>query len=242
MIFTIGLTKLVSLNIIRFVSIFGLVSVLIANAFILREDVILLHQSTQHKNSTLVHDDCEYLEDVSSIPIGSLGAFRSFFSRILLIVQCAILLWSEIGWPQTFFKRWIPILSSDHSLVGLGIFEVWISMQFLAHFLETSGIAFGFILFFGGIFNLATFFVDRPRHYRSWSFYKGNKDEILSRLESGSRRAPSEVGSGAASIFTSKEGAGYGFARQDGGTHYISRPLTVAPPTYSPQSSYSRQL
>jgi hypothetical protein len=233
MIFASGTVKCIALNVVRGLSMLGLILLIAANAVVMSSDIKALH----HPSHNATHDDCEYFDGFTSIPNQPSGAFRSFLNRILIFIQVGILLWSEIGFPQWIIKRWLPILDTDHSLLALGFFEVCISASFMSQFLDNFPLGAAFILFIAGLINMCLFWVERPRYYRSATFWLSNS--VLSKLEEGSRGSEA-TSVAAASIFTAKERPQYGFGRQDDHPAYvIQKPPAAAPPHYSPPSMSS---
>jgi hypothetical protein len=233
--------KFFLLNALRFFSMLSLLFVFIANIIILAQDVEAIREARHDKE----HEDCEYIEG-SSVPNQPAGNFRAFLSIALNLLQCIVLFMSETGFPAWFFKNWIPCLDNEHSLVGVGVLEVLLAAQVMSHFLDPFPLVACFFLLIFGILNICTMYVDRPRFFRSYAFWKGNPGNNTPKMmESGrSPRQFSNYGSGPGSVFNEKDhpehegAAGYGFARNES---ILSRSVSShshgranSPPTYSP--------
>ncbi|KAG8760107.1 hypothetical protein FRC14_004093 [Serendipita sp. 396] len=224
--------KFYILNVLRAFSLLSLLFVFIANLVILAEDVRALRQPVDKD-----HEDCEYIEG-TSVPNQPAGNFRAFLSIALNLVEVVILVLAEIGFPESFFKNWIPCLDKEHSLVGVGVLEFLLAAHFASQFLDTFPLVASFFLLIAGILNISTMYFDRPKFFRSYTFWKGSRStNDMSTVESGASRtmSPYNGPSAAPSIFTEKEHSSpvqgvYGFARQD--EPVLSRPLS--PPNYSP--------
>jgi Fe-S-cluster containining protein len=229
--------KFFILNALRAFSLLSLLFVFIANIVIMAQDI----QALKHNAHDTDHEDCDYIEG-SGVPNQPAGNFRAFLSISLNIVETLILILSEIGFPASFFKKWIPCLDNEHSLVGLGVLELLLAAQMMSHFMETFPLVACFFLLIAGIFNICTMYFDRPKFFRSYAFWKSSRAvNDLKSVESGASRIYSSphnrTVSAAPSIFTEKEHsspvqAPYGFGRQDSGEPILSRPLS--PPNYSP--------
>lgn len=230
--------KFFILNALRGFSMISLLFVFIANIVILAQDVQAIRHGIDKD-----HEDCDYFDN-SAVPNQAAGTFRAFLIIALNIIEVIILFLSETGFPAWFFKTWIPCLDNEHSLVGLGVLELLLAAQMMSHFMDPFPLVACFFLLIAGIFNILTMYFDRPKFFRSYAFWKGARPAAdTATLESGHSRAFSQYAptSAAPSVFTEKEGNGYGFARR-GDDHLIARSMSPpserhgpsSPPNYSP--------
>lgn len=67
--------------------------------------------------------DCDYVEG-STVPLQPAGMFFAIMNRLFIILQCIILVLSEIGWPQRFFEHFLPVLGLNHGVGILGAMQV----------------------------------------------------------------------------------------------------------------------
>jgi len=235
--------KFFILNALRGLSMISLLFVFIANIVIMAQDIDALRHGISKD-----HEDCDYFDN-SGVPNQPAGTFRAFLIIALNIVEVVILFLSETGFPASFFKSWIPCLDSEHSLVGLGVLELLLAAQMMSHFMDPFPLVACFFLLIAGILNILTIKFDRPKFFRSYAFWKGARPAAdTATMESGHSRAFSRSNyaptSAAPSIFTEKEGHGYGFARA-GDDHLVARSMSppsvdrhsngpLSPPNYSP--------
>jgi len=234
--------KFILLNALRGLSMISLLFVLIANIVIMAQDI----QAIQHGVTDKNHEDCDYIEN-SGVPNQPAGTFRAFFIIALNIVEVVVLFLSETGFPPAFFKAWIPCLATESSLVGVGVLEVLLAAQMMAHFLDSFPLVACFFLLIAGFFNIFTMYFDRPRFFRSIHFWRTRAlPGQTATMESGVSRQYSQQShhaptSAAPSIYTEKE-HGYGFARHVDADNLVTRSMsppgvarsTSSPPTYSP--------
>jgi hypothetical protein len=233
--------KFFLLNALRGLSMISLLFVFIANIVIMAQDIQAINHGLDKD-----HEDCDYYDN-SGVPNQPAGTFRAFFIIALNIVEVIVLFLSETGFPASIFKNWIPCLDNEHSLVGLGVLEVLLAAQMMSHFMDPFPLVACFFLLIAGLFNILTMYFDRPKFFRSYAFWKGARPAAdTATLESGHSRAFTHSQyaptSAAPSIFTEKEGHGYGFARR-GDDHIVARSMSPpsverhgasSPPNYSP--------
>jgi len=240
--------KFYVLNVLRGLSMLSLLFVFIANFLILAQDIQALHNETHATTAAVAEDEeCDYV-GASSIPNQAAGTFRAFFIIALNIVEIVVLFLSETGFPASFFRKWIPCLDNEHSLVGLGVLQLLLAAQMMSHFLEPYPLVATFFLLFAGIFNILTMYFDRPKFFRSYAFWKGARaDNQVRSMESGRTHAYTQshyTASAAASMFNEKQqtpaSGEYGFARQEDSilsrnpSNHSSLARASSPPTYSP--------
>lgn len=138
------------LNIVRALSIIGLVLLFASSIVTLVQDIkavnAFIAEGSHHEilvssgNSTETVDcsDMDYVPYVavflsfihlspllrgSTVPNQPAGAFWAVLNRLLIIFQVIVLILSEVGWPATFFNRFFPILGDDFGLGALGVIQ-----------------------------------------------------------------------------------------------------------------------
>jgi len=233
--------KFFILNALRGLSMISLLFVFIANIVIMAQDIDALRHGISKD-----HEDCDYFDN-SGVPNQPAGTFRAFLIIALNIVEVIVLFLAETGFPAWFFKKWIPCLDNESSLVGLGVLELLLAAQMMSHFMDPFPLVACFFLLIAGILNILTMLMDRPKFFRSYAFWKGARPAAdTATMESGHSRAfsHSQYGpaSAAPSVFTEKDDRGYGFARR-GDDHLVTRSMSPhssdhhgpsSPPNYSP--------
>jgi hypothetical protein len=257
MLFLASKPKFFLLNALRGLSMVSLLFVFIANFVIMAQDIQAIHNESHATAAELAADEeCDFI-GASSVPNQAAGTFRAFLIIALNIVEIIILFLSETGFPASFFKKWIPCLDNEQSLVCLGVLQLLLAAQMMSHFLEPFPLVASFFLLIAGIFNILTMYFDRPRHFRSYEFWKGaGADNQVRSMESGRTHAYTHshyTASAAASMFNEKQqtpaSEGYGFARQDDSvlsrnpsnpSNHSSLVRASSPPTYSPPKPLAR--
>jgi len=197
--------------------------------------------ATTGTNTTLAHNedlvDCEYIED-STVPNSAAGPFWAVLNRILILIQVILLIFSEIGWPDAFFARFLPFLSDEYGVGAIGMFECLIGAQVNSHAVDDFPMVAAFMLFSIGCLNLilALVFGKTAKSHRSILSWR--RRDILPKTSADLARAASQMThssspwSGAPSLFSEKprdpqppikgysvdsgygHGFGYGFGRQ----------------------------
>jgi hypothetical protein len=82
------------------------------------------------------------------------GPFWAVLNRILILIQVILLIFSEIGWPNTFFARFLPFLSDEHGVGAIGVLECLIGAQVNSHAVADFPMVAAFLLFSIGCLNL----------------------------------------------------------------------------------------
>ncbi|KAK0476074.1 hypothetical protein IW261DRAFT_1552303 [Armillaria novae-zelandiae] len=149
----------IGLNIIRTLSIIGLLLVFASNIETLVSDIKAVNRfqstsgdsTTSSSNSTVV--DTDYI-DGSTVPNQVAGIFWAVLNRLLIIGQTVVLLLSEFGWPSVFFNRFFPVLGDDFGLGALGIIQCLIGAAILSHHVDDFTLVSAFFLFSIGCLNM----------------------------------------------------------------------------------------
>lgn len=173
------------LNIIRALSIIGLLLVFSSNVVVLADDIKAVnrfvaegsnHMEMVGSNGTVVDCDLDYIEG-STVPNQPAGVFWAVVNRLLILFQVVVLILSEMNWPQTFFTNYFPVLGKDFGLGALGIFECLIGAAVLSHHVETFAMVSAFFLFSVGCVNIfmGLLFRGKGRYKRSFTAWKESK-------------------------------------------------------------------
>jgi len=193
--------RFIGLNIVRALSLITLILVLASNILVMVQDVNAVKSwgSSVHvttgTNITLAQDeelvDCEYIED-STVPNTAAGPFWAVLNRILILIQVILLIFGEIGWPNTFFERFLPFLSDEHGVGAIGMFECLIGAQVNSHAVHDFPMVAAFLLFSVGCLNLilALVFGKAIRSHRSILSWR--ERDILPRTSADLARAASQ--------------------------------------------------
>jgi len=224
----------IGLNIVRALSIIGLILVFSSSIFVVVKDIQAVNafqQGRQTGNST-VDLHCEYIEG-STVPNQAAGVFWAILNRLLIIFQVVMLFLSELGWPRTFFERFFPVLGPEFGLGALGIFQALIGATVLSHHVDDFTLVSAFFLFSVGCLNmlLGLVFRESAKPKRSIAAYRDGAKRVLpisapGHLQGGTfvprpfhARADSagdtaSVHSDSSSTLHEKVGYGFGFGRQ----------------------------
>lgn len=156
--------RFIGLNVVRALSLVALVLVLASNVLIMVQDVnavrspgsnvhvnVTTGTNTTHADEELA--DCEYFEG-STVPHTPAGPFWAVLNRILILIQVILLIFSEIGWPNAFFTRFLPFLNDEHGVGAIGVLECLIGAQVNSHAVADFPMVVAFLLFSIGCLNL----------------------------------------------------------------------------------------
>ncbi|KAG7447362.1 uncharacterized protein BT62DRAFT_77863 [Guyanagaster necrorhizus] len=222
----------IGLNIIRTLSIIGLLLVFASNIETLVNDVkaVNRYQSTSSdrtssSNSTVV--DTDYI-DGSTVPNQAAGIFWAVLNRLLIIGQTVVLLFSEFGWPSVFFNRFFPVLGDDFGLGALGIIQCLIGAAVLSHHVDDFTLVSAFFLFSIGCLNMLAGLIFRQsaktkRSVTSWRDHAKSAATSVLPTHVAGIPVPTSVPSFVSNAFshnTNEEKrsedskAGFGFGRQ----------------------------
>jgi len=210
--------RFIGLNAVRALSLIALILVFISNILVMVQDVNAVRSSgsnahvttgtnTTHANDELV--DCEYFED-STVPNSPAGPFWAVLNRLLILIQVILLIFSEIGWPNAFFIRFLPFLSDEYGLGAIGVLECLIGAQVNSHAVADFPMVAAFLLFSIGCLNLILALVlgKAAKSYRSILSWR--ERDILPKTTADLERAVSQKAhsspawSGSSSIFNEK--------------------------------------
>ncbi|KAI0748397.1 hypothetical protein C8Q80DRAFT_1270813 [Daedaleopsis nitida] len=158
----------IGLNIIRAFSIISLLLVFASSIFVLVNDVQAVNRAAAN---SVDMTDCDYI-DGSTVPNQPAGVFWAVVNRLLIIFQVIVLLFSEFGWPASFFRTYFPVLGPDFGLGALGIFQCLIGATILSHHVDDFTLVAAFFLFSVGCLNMLVGLfreqVKRKRSIMSW--------------------------------------------------------------------------
>jgi len=229
----------ISLNIIRALSMIGLILVFASSIFVMVTDIkaynvfiadgagVSTNAAGDATNSTLAAMiNCQYIAN-STVPNQPAGIFWAVLNRLLIIFQVLVLFMSEIGWPAVFFDRFFPILGSEFGVGALGIIQCLIGAAVLSHHVDDFSLVAAFFLFSIGCLNMLVGLIFREggKTKRSFTIWKEGKKPVLPttmgtigsgfvgavfQQPTGSTTAPDNAS--ISSKFSEK--AGYGFGRQ----------------------------
>lgn len=174
----------IGLNVIRVLSIIGLILVFSSNILVMVQDVKAVNRfmsavQTNGTDSTVSDDmlDCDYIEFVSclskntfegisltrvsvsrgsTVPNQPAGVFWAVVNRFMIIFQVVILFLSEIGWPYKFFDRFFPVLGTHFGMGATGLFQCFIGAAVLSHHVDDFALVAAFFLFAIGCLNILT--------------------------------------------------------------------------------------
>lgn len=223
----------IGLNIIRTLSIIGLLLVFASNIETLVSDIKAVNRfqstsgdsTTSSSNSTVV--DTDYI-DGSTVPNQVAGIFWAVLNRLLIIGQTVVLLLSEFGWPSVFFNRFFPVLGDDFGLGALGIIQCLIGAAVLSHHVDDFTLVSAFFLFSIGCLNMLAGLIFRQsaktkRSVTSWRDHAKSAAKSALPTHVAGIPVPTSVPSFVSNAFSNEEKgsdvgsgskAGFGFGRQ----------------------------
>jgi len=193
--------RFIGLNVVRALSLIALILVFASNILVMVHDVNAVRSwdssvhvtnstnTTHAANEELV--DCEYIEG-STVPNTAAGPFWAVLNRILILLQVIILIFSEIGWPNTFFARFLPFLSDEHGVGAIGVLECLIGAQVNSHAVDDFPMVAAFLLFSIGCLNLilALIFGKAVKSHRSILSWRDR--DVLPKTSADLARAASQ--------------------------------------------------
>ncbi|PWZ01470.1 hypothetical protein BCV70DRAFT_215932 [Testicularia cyperi] len=211
----------VALNLLRLISLVGLVLLLTTLIIGLVEDVDAFHNDETMDEA--VREDCAYVPG-TSIPMQTWGIFWVELHRMLLMIAAVCLFLSECGWLgihrlDRLAEQWMPLLTTERGLAALGAVHVVVAISILSHHLDEFPMIVSWILFVVGVLYLtcgAAFHRRRLRDVRSLFVHK--RQRIQSEQHFGSSR----------SSVSEKHRASY---KATGETYYGSTPSLATPLT-----------
>jgi len=173
------------LNITRILSIIALLLVFSSNIVILVTDIEAVNHfvAVQHSGNTTLIDkllDCEYIQG-STVPNQPAGVFWSVLNRLLILAQVVGLVFSEFGWPMSFFDKYFPVLGSEFGMGALGVIECLLGAAVLSHYVDDFALVSAFFLFALGCLNILIGLIwrDRARSKRSLTSWKDHAKSAL---------------------------------------------------------------
>lgn len=157
------------------------------------------------------------------------GAFWAVVNRLFIIATSIVLILSELGWPERFFRNYLPILGHGFGVGILGAIQWITAASILSHHVDDFPLVSGFFLFVVGCLNVALglVFRDSVKDKRAiTTFRQAKADELLPTTTA--RAAGREIKvlqTSVSSIFGNEKKADVGgpLARSDtGGSQYSS--------------------
>jgi len=238
----------IGLNVVRALSIITLILVFSSTIFVMVNDANAVHNEANlpplAANAT--HDefeyDCDYIEG-STVPNQAAGVFFAMLSHLFILFQCILLTLAEVGWPESFFVTYFPVLGPDFGVGILGAIECLIGAAVLSHNVGMFALVSAFFLFAMGCLNMALGLIFRgtSKSRRSVSSWRESNEGELPRGTSGhfsivssskGQNFNSVFGGSVGSRSDKEMGAGYGFGRQ-GEKHAGLRGFMISPPKES---------
>ncbi|KAJ6559225.1 hypothetical protein DFH09DRAFT_1247999 [Mycena vulgaris] len=227
----------IGLNVLRILSIIGLLLVFSSNIVTLVHDIQAVNHFQAGKAAA-----------GSTVPNQPAGIFWAVLNRLLIVAQVIILLLSEVGW-KAFFDRFFPVLGKDFGLGALGIIECLLGAAILSHHVDEFSLVAAFFLFAIGCLNMfaGLIFRQSAKSKRSITSWREHAKSALPTHVAGvdirpvATAAPSFV----SSVFKNEQKApgdakaGYGFGLQGERAaglkgYFISKPLESLP-RYAPK-------
>ncbi|EJD05198.1 uncharacterized protein FOMMEDRAFT_58262, partial [Fomitiporia mediterranea MF3/22] len=173
----------IGLNVIRVLSIIGLILVFSSSILVMVDDIKAVNRfvsaaQTTGSNSTVTDSmlDCDYIEG-STVPNQPAGVFWAVVNRLMIIFQVVILFLSEIGWPYKFFDRFFPVLGTNFGLGAIGLFQCFIGAAVLSHHVDDFALVSAFFLFAIGCLNIliGLIFREKGKAKRSITSWRAEK-------------------------------------------------------------------
>jgi len=180
--------RFIGLNILRALSLVALILVFVSNILLIVHDFNIVNNSgdssaqvttgtnttgtnTTGTNTTHASEgplEYQYVPG-STVPNTGSGLFWATGNRILLLLQILLLIFSEIGWPNAFFARFLPPFSDDYGVAPIGVLECLIGAQVNSHAVDKFSMTAAFFLFAIGCiyFILAVISDKRIKAYRA---------------------------------------------------------------------------
>ncbi|KAJ7456886.1 hypothetical protein FB451DRAFT_597420 [Mycena latifolia] len=252
----------ISLNVLRILSIIGLLLAFSSGVVTLVHDVQAFNSfeagKTAVSDSAATNTTAEGILDSdyiigSTVPNQPAGVFWAVLNRLLIIAQVIILLLSEFGWPSAFFNRFFPVLGKDFGLGALGIIQCLLGAAILSHHVDEFSLVAAFFLFSIGCLNMLAglIFRESAKAKRSITSWREHAKSALPTHVAGVdiRPVASATPSFVSSVFKGEEKApgeakiGYGFGAQGERAaglkgYLISKPIESLP-RYAPKRSPS---
>jgi len=176
------------LNSIRILGIIALLLVFASNVVTLTNDIKAVNRFTaaggsstnSTANATTPIIDNDYILG-STVPNQPAGAFWAALNRLLIIFQVIVLLFSELGFPASFFNRFFPILGKNFGLGALGLIQMLIGAAILSHHVDTFTLVSAFFLFSLGCVNvlLGLIFRESAKSKRSLTSWREHAKGVI---------------------------------------------------------------
>ncbi|KAF8668081.1 mfs general substrate transporter [Rhizoctonia solani] len=183
MIFSGPSLRWFGLNIVRALSIAALILVISSSIVIMVRDAnalcreIDLRVKSQSNELDRNPNIGQAYMPWSTVPLQPGGGFFAILSRLLIILQCILLILAELGWPHSFFIKFVPILGHEYGVGILGLIQALLSTLILSHRIPTFPLISAFILFAVACLNIIIGLILREKvhNYRAWSVTTPNE-------------------------------------------------------------------
>jgi len=164
MIFTQRGIIFVALNVIRALSLLGLILVFASNIETIVHDIqgVNRFMADQANGTDDDMEDCDYIEG-TTVPNQPAGVFWAVVNRLLILGECIFLILSEVGFPMKFFDRFFPVLGTNFGVGALGVFQCLIGAAVLSHHVDTFALVSAFFLFSVGCVNMLVGLIFREK-------------------------------------------------------------------------------
>jgi len=174
-----------SLNAVRALSILALLLVFSSNILIMVEDIKAVRAGSTSLTTTDATGqtetyECDYYDN-STVPNQPAGAFWAVVNRLFIIATTILMILSEIGWPDKFFRLYLPVLGHDFGVGILGGIQWITAASILSHHVDAFPLVAGFFLFVAGCFNilLGLIFRSTAKDRRSITTFRQTKASEL---------------------------------------------------------------
>jgi len=215
-----------TLNAVRVLSIIALLLVFSSNILIMVEDIKAVRRGssslmTTDANGQTETYECDYFDN-STVPNQPAGAFWAVVNRLFIIATTTLMIMSEVGWPEKFFKLYFPVLGQDFGVGILGGIQWITAASILSHHVDEFPLVAGFFLFVIGCFNilLGLIFRSTVKDKRSLTTFRETKANEL--LPSSVRSRTNDIKilqTSVSSIFSQGEKTAGMFRQDTGATH-----------------------
>lgn len=146
-------------NAVRVLSIIALLLVFASNILVMVEDIKSVRRgdtasfTSTDENGNVETFDCDYFEG-STVPNQAAGAFWAVLNRLFIISTTVILVMSEVGWPSSFFRNFLPVLGPDFGVGILGAVQWITAASILSHHVDAFPLVSAWLLFAVGCINI----------------------------------------------------------------------------------------
>ncbi|KAG8989886.1 hypothetical protein FRB90_002027 [Tulasnella sp. 427] len=146
-------------NAVRVLSIIALILVFASNILVMVDDIKSVHRgdtasfTTTDASGNVETIECDYFEG-STVPNQPAGAFWAVLNRLFILFTAIILTLSEVGWPESFFRNFLPVLGPEFGVGILGAVQWITAASILSHHVEEFPLVSAWFLFAIGCLNI----------------------------------------------------------------------------------------